>query len=182
MLRAGVGGDADGIKPCRSGDQLMQRTFRLSVSLLAVLALVGTVAAPVAADDVTFKGRLAGAVDVTPLDPPLASVLITATGNATQLGSFTLRVPHLVNQATRIGHGSYVFTAANGDVLTADFTGQATLIEPGVLSTHETAVVTGGTGRFAGATGSFIADRTFYVATGETVGSFAGSISVPPAR
>jgi hypothetical protein len=161
----------------------MQRTFRRSLSLLAVLALAVTVAAPVAAaDEVTFKGRLAGTVAVTPLAPPLASVLIEATGHATHLGTFTLEVPHLVNQATRIGQGSYVFTASNGDMLTADFTGLATLVEPGVLTTHETAVITGGTGRFAGASGSFIADRTFYLATGETVGSFDGSVSTPGTR
>jgi hypothetical protein len=78
-----------------------------------------------------------------------------------------------------VGEGSYIFTAANGDTLTADFSGLATLVAPGVLTTHETAVITGGTGRFAGATGSFSADRTFYVATGVTVGSFEGTVSSP---
>ena len=150
----------------------------LHLSLFALLALVLALAGPVAADDqMTFRGRLDGTVTVTPLDPPLASVLIEATGNATQLGRFTLEVPHVVNQALRVGTGSYVFTAANGDTLTADFTGQATLVAPGVLTTSETATITGGTGRFAGATGSFIAERTFYVATGVTEGSFEGTIS-----
>ena len=78
-----------------------------------------------------------------------------------------------------MGTGSYVFTAANGDTLTADVTGLATLVAPGVLTTHEAAVITGGTGRFEGATGSFTADRTFYVATVTTVGSFQGTISPP---
>ncbi len=160
----------------------MQRTVRLGLSLLGVLAIAVMPAAVGAADIVTFKGRLAGTVDVTPLDPPLASVLIEANGNATQLGSFSLQVPHVVNQADRTAAGSYIFTSANGDMLTADFTGQATLAEPGVLTTHETAVITGGTGRFAGASGTFIADRTFYLATGETSGSFRGSISAPGAR
>ena len=158
----------------------MTRAFRLQLSLIAIVALVLSLAAPAAASDmVTFRGRLAGTVTVTPLDPPIASVLIEATGNATQLGSLTLEVPHLVNQAIRVGEGSYIFTAANGDTLTADFSGLATLVAPGVLTTHETAVITGGTGRFAGATGSFIADRTFYVATGVTVGSFEGTVSSP---
>lgn len=160
----------------------MRHTFRLSLSLLAVLTLCAALVTPVAASGgIPFKGHLAGTVAVTPLDPPLASVLIEATGNATQLGAFTLRVPHLVNQATRVGQGSYVFTASNGDVLTADFTGQATLVEPGVLTMRETAVITGGTGRFAGASGSFIAERTFYIASGKTVGSFEGSVSAPAA-
>ena len=158
----------------------MTRPFRVQLSLVATLALVVALVGPVAADDtVPFNGRLAGTVTETPLDPPMLSVLIEATGNATQLGSFRLEVPHLVNLATRVGEGSFNFTAANGDTLTAQFSGLATPTAPGVVTIHETAVITGGTGRFAGATGSFIADRTFFPATGYTVGSFAGTISTP---
>jgi len=158
----------------------MKSAIRLQLTLVALTALLLTLAGPAAAgDQVTFRGRLQGTVTVTPLDPPLASVLIEASGTATKLGRFTLEVPHLVNQATRTGTGTYVFTAANGDTLTADFTGQATVVSPGVITTHESAVITGGTGRFAGATGSFTADRTFYLATGSTVGSFEGTISSP---
>jgi hypothetical protein len=144
------------------------------------IGLLLTLAAPVAANEqVPFRGSLEGTVTVTPLDPPLASVVIEGGGNATQLGRFTVEIPHLVNQATRIGGGTYIFTAANGDTLTADFSGQATLVSPGVLSVAETGVITGGTGRFAGATGSFTAERTFFVATGTTTGTFEGTISSP---
>jgi len=158
----------------------MKSAIRLPLRLVVLTAMLLTLAAPVAAgDQVTFKGRLEGTVTVTPLDPPLASVLIEATGNGSQLGRFTLEIPHLVNQALRTGIGTYVFTAANGDTLTADFAGQATIVSPGVIATHEMAVITGGTGRFAGATGTFIADRTFFMATGMTVGSFEGTVSSP---
>ncbi len=161
----------------------MSRVTRMQLSLVAIAVLVLALAGPTTASDtVTFRGRLSGSVTVTPLDPPLASVLIEATGNANQLGSFTLEVPHLVNQAIRVGEGSYIFTAANGDTLTATFTGLATVVAPGVITTHETAMITGGTGRFSGATGSFTADRTFYLATAETVGSFVGTISTPGVR
>ncbi len=158
----------------------MNPVLRRQLSLVTLVLLAVTTVSPVAAaDEVPFRGRLDGTVTVTPLTPPIASVLIEASGTATQLGSFTLEVPHQVNQAIRVGTGSYEFTAANGDTLTADFTGLATLVAPGVLTTHEEAVITGGTGRFAGATGSFTADRTFYIATGTTVGSFQGTISPP---
>lgn len=146
--------------------------------LLVAVALLFSLASPVAAgDQVPFKGRLAGTASVMPLDPPFASVVIVATGNATQLGHFTVEIPHSVNQATRIGVGSYLFTAANGDTLTAAFTGQATLVAPGVLSVAETGTITGGTGRFASASGSFAIERTFFVATGVTTGSLEGTIS-----
>lgn len=155
------------------------RAGALVMATMAV-ALVLSLAGPVAArDQVPFKGRLAGTVTVTPIDPPIASVLIEGAGNATQLGRFTVEIPHVVNQAIRVGEGTYVFTAANGDTLTADFTGQATVLAPGVLSTAETGIIAGGTGRFEGATGSFAAERIFFVATGVTTGSFAGTISTP---
>jgi hypothetical protein len=151
----------------------------MRASFMALVLLLSFAATPAAAaDHLPFKGRLAGTATVTPIDPPLVSVRIEASGNATQLGGFTVRIPHRVNQATRIGVGSYVFTAANGDRLTAEFSGLATPVAPGVLSVVESATITGGTGRFSGATGSFDVDRIFHVATGQTYGSFDGWISM----
>jgi len=150
---------------------------------LIALALALSLAGPVAAgDQVPLQGTLEARATVTPLDPPLASVLLEGSGVASQLGRFTFDFQHIVNQATRVGSGTYVFTAANGDTLTADATGQATLVAPGVLTVAETGDITGGTGRFAGATGSFTIERTFFVATGTTTGSFTGTISSPGAH
>lgn len=152
------------------------------VSMVSAIAMAITLAGSIAASsDVPFRGRIEGTVTVTPLTPPMAVVMIEGTGRATQLGRFTVEVPHLVNQATRVAVGSYVFTAANGDTLTAEFTGQATLVAPGVLSVAETGVITGGTGRFSGATGHLSAQRTFHVATGVTTGWFDGVVSSPGA-
>ena len=130
--------------------------------------------------EVPFKGRLEGTATITP-GSPFLSVSIEGTGNATHLGRFTVEIPHLVNPMNRTSIGTYEFTAANGDTLTAGFTGQATLTAPGVLSVVETATITGGTGRFAGASGSFTVERLFNQVTGLTTGSFEGSISSPGA-
>ena len=129
--------------------------------------------------EVPFKGRLEGTATITPGTPPFLSVSIEGTGNATHLGRFTVRVPHIVNGAIRTSTGTYEFTAANGDTLTADFTGQATPTAPGVLSIKETATITGGTGRFADATGSFAIERLFNQVTRLTTGSFDGIVSSP---
>lgn len=129
-----------------------------------------------------FKGELGGDVAMTPA-PPLVLVDVEATGNATQLGRFALDVPHVVYPESRLAAGSYEFTAANGDTLSAAFAGQATLSEiPGVLSIVESAVIEGGTGRFAGASGSFTVKRWYDTLTGTTVGSFEGMISSVGAR
>jgi len=144
---------------------------------LAVLTVVG-LAGPVAAEEqVPFKGSLDGIVTVTGT-PPIVSVLVNASGNATKLGRFSLVIPHLVDRTTRTATGSYFFTAANGDTLSADFTGQSTpSTTPGVLSIVENATITGGTGRFAGASGSFTVQRYFDTASRTTTGSFKGTIS-----
>jgi hypothetical protein len=154
----------------------LKSTASLALAVVAVLGLAGPAAA---GEQVPFLGRLEGDVTRTPA-PPLVRVDIEATGTATQLGHFTLDVPHLMDPTTRTGVGSYQFTAANGDTLYAEFTGQATPTAiPGVLYVEETATITGGTGRFAGATGSFTTERWFDTATGETFGYFEGTISPP---
>lgn len=163
----------------RRNRTLAKLTTAIGVMALAlVLGLAGPVAA---ADQVPFKGTLEGTVTITPLDPPFASVLIEGTGNATHLGRYSVEFIATVNQTTRqgVGPGRLVFTAANGDTLTAEGMGQATLVAPGVLSITETASITGGTGRFAGATGSFVIERTFFVAAGLTTGSFEGTMPSP---
>jgi hypothetical protein len=130
---------------------------------------------PRAVKSMPFKGSFEGTQTSTPLQPPLAFVDGSATGEATHLGRFTVEFPHTVNFATRTGEGTFTFTAANGDTLTADFTGQA---QPGpIVSIAEDATITGGTGRFTGATGSFTVQRQFDPASGTTKGSFEGTLS-----
>jgi hypothetical protein len=144
-------------------------------------ALLVALAGPVSAgDQLPFKGELAGTASITPLGGPIVAVEIEATGTATYLGRFTLRAPHVVNQTTLTATGTYLITAANGDTITADLAGTATMVEPpNVISISETATVTGGTGRFAGATGSIAVERIFNRATVVTTGTLRGWISLP---
>jgi hypothetical protein len=155
-------------------------SLRRSALALAAFAVLGLAGPVMAQGLVPFKGSFEGNVTTRPLTPPFVSVLVSATGNATQLGLFTLAIPHTVNRANMTATGSYQFVAANGDRLTASFSGKATPTPtPGVLSIVETATITGGTGRFAGATGSFTAARLFNTVTRKTAGSFSGTISLP---
>jgi len=149
-------------------------TATITLALIAALRLAGPAAA---GEYVPFKGKLQGDVTRTPA-PPLVMVDINAKGNATHLGRFTLDVPHFVDPMKGMAAGIYQFTAANGDVLCAEFSGQASPTdELGVLYIEETATITGGTGRFAGATGSFVVERYFDTVAGTTIGSFEGTIS-----
>ena len=158
----------------------MKRYSSAAGLALAVLVILGLTGPAAAQQQVPFKGSFAGDVAVTPLTPPFVQVDVDATGKATQLGRFSLDIPHIVNRANGTAIGIYEFTAANGDTLTATFSGKATTTAvPGVLYIEETAIITGGTGRFAGATGSFTAERLFDTINGTTAGSFEGAISAP---
>lgn len=152
----------------------------MRAALIAGALLVGLAGPVSAGGEVPFRGTLAGTASVTPLTPPMVSVRIEATGTATHIGRFTLQAPHVVNQATLTAVGTYLITAANGDTITADLAGTATMVEPpNVVSITETATVTGGTGRFAGAAGTIQVERIFNRATGVTTGTLTGWISNP---
>jgi hypothetical protein len=125
---------------------------------------------------VPFAGDLSGTVTLTPGEGPLATVFIAASGQASHLGRFSVEIPHQVSFATATGEGTYTFTAANGDMLTAHVTGKADT-SSAVFAIVEEATITGGTGRFAGATGAFTAYRLYDTVAGTTTGSFEGTIS-----
>ena len=87
-----------------------------------------------------------------------------------------------MNFANGSGSGTFVLTAANGDTVTGTVIGQAVLPPVnGVLSINETWTITGGTGRFGGATGIFTMVRLKTRALTQTTGSFKGTISSPGA-
>jgi hypothetical protein len=148
----------------------------------AAPAAFGVAAARAAPHQVPFPGTLSATVPrgPSPVDPNKVRVVLTGSGHAAHLGRFTFTAPHDVDTVTRVATGAYTFTAANGDTLTATFTGAAAPTStPGVLLITETATITGGTGRFAGATGNFVVERLYDPAAGTTSGSFDGVVSSP---
>ena len=160
------------------------RSIRAAVAaaslMLAALAVLWLASPATASEQVPFNGRLEAAVTRSPISPTVVSVVLDGGGNADHLGRFTFTAPHVVDTVTRLAAGSYQFTAANGDTVSASFVGQAMpTATPGVIYIVETATITGGTGRFAGATGSFIVERLYDTLNGTTVGSFTGTISSP---
>jgi hypothetical protein len=112
------------------------------------------------------------------------TVLIDGSGAgiATHLGRFTVTWTGTVDISNGSGIGSFHFIAANGDSIFTEDVGQATPTEtPNVFHIVEINTITGGTGRFAGATGSFTLERLVDVTTGFTSGSFNGTITSPGA-
>ena len=132
----------------------------------------------------TFKGESRGVLNCPPTCPPtILSVTGTDTGEATHLGHFTAVYEDTVDAALATGTGTFTLTAANGDKLFTTYVGGQTDFVPPNLSTLTlVATITGGTGRFAAATGTFtlirIGEVDFEAGTGKEHGSFEGQISL----
>lgn len=139
----------------------------LSALLLMIVLTTTALAAPAAEKEhVRFKGSLQSVEIGNAVDFPIVHVTATGSGKGTQLGRFTYSytVDIHVNPAdgSAVGTLYYTFVAANGDRLYSTGYGRSNGIPvPGTLFNQvvETHTITGGTGRFAGATGNFTVDR-----------------------
>ena len=129
--------------------------------LLAVLVVL-TLSAPAiaAAKQVPFKGRSIGVA--TLVDEAAGLIRVEGQGQATHLGRFTQTALVGPDVETGGSRGTWTLTAANGDMLFLEMTAI------GIDDTHGigTFTVVGGTGRFAGASGSYEQRITFGVAPG----------------
>ena len=128
--------------------------------------------------ELPFRGTLE-ARETGQFQPATRTVLVRlqGTGTASHLGRYTVVSEFTVSPATLTAAGHATFTAANGDVLTATFTGRS-VVTGGTVAIIESLTITGGTGRFAGATGSATLQRTLTRATGVSSGSFEGTLDL----
>ena len=130
---------------------------------------------------VPLKGKLEGVADPPQFEPPPStffSAHLLASGTAAHLGRFTMDYSHRVNLADLSGQGTATLTAANGDTLTTRVVGTAApTSSPTAFTVVETHTVTGGTGRFVDARGSFVVTRSVDFADPFTEGSIDGELT-----
>ena len=148
---------------------------RLFLALVAASVSLASIAASAVAAETPFKGTVNADETVVP-SPPTASLTRDGTGTATYLGKYTEHIVMTIHLPTLSSTGTATFTAANGDTLTATVLGQATRTGPTTLSIREDYTVTGGTGRFADASGNFTLRSTVDQTTGVSSGTFSGFI------
>jgi hypothetical protein len=151
------------------------RYSRLIGLVAACAASLASVAVGAVAAETPFKGTVT-AVETGRVVPPTRFLDRTGTGTATYLGRYTEHIVMVINIPTLSSTGTATFTAANGDTLTANVVGQAMRTGPTVLSIVEVYTVTGGTGRFADATGAFTLNSTVEQTTGVSTGTLSGAI------
>jgi len=156
---------------------------RFSVRAVLVVAIaMAAVPAVASAQDRPFKASLAGNAVLSPTD----NVCVlrndeTGDGNATHLGHFEWESEEFADFCATPGGvavlGSFVMTAANGDELYGVYTTLGEFDAAGNLIIHGTYEFDGGTGRFAGASGSGDIDALGFLTPGLPVfGTFAGTI------
>jgi hypothetical protein len=154
---------------------------------MAAMILTAALVVPAAAQQqVPLKGTFQGNDTVSPGPSPTTALLrTTATGTGTHLGPFSFTQELTLNGANLTDTGSAQWIAANGDIIYTVVVGSA--IQGDVVFTvTEIHTITGGTGRFSGAQGSFTVHRTHVVAPSDdgthvTSGWFEGTITSPGA-
>jgi len=160
----------------------MKKTFSSTViALLHLIVLVSTtLAAPAAVQkEFALKGSF-DATETQQVAPPIAYVNATGVGNATHLGLFTYHLQAELFLPTLTATASATLTAANGNMVFGEGSGQGTPTGmPGIVSIVETYTITGGTGRFEGATGNFTVERVINRATLASSGTISGTIILP---
>lgn len=127
-----------------------------SLIVLLTLCLVLPTSSAWAGSQVPFRGTWQGStVSATPISPTVVLVVASGSGNATRLGNFVMTSPHYTYLDTLTIVGTQIFTAANGDMVTATISGSLAPNPDGSLEGTLTGTITGGTGRFQGATGHY---------------------------
>jgi hypothetical protein len=114
------------------------------------------------------------------LQPPILQQLSAGECEMSHLGRVGLETLQTINIVTGAQTAVTTYTTRAGDLLYATSIGNATPIGNTTVAFSGTTTVTGGTGRFVGATGQMDARGVVDNATGEGWLSLAGSISYQP--
>jgi hypothetical protein len=145
---------------------IAKETFMIKQLILATIAVaVISPAGLHAQQTVPFKGHWSGVTVSADLSTfPVVAVVSEGEGEATHLGRFTMATPHTSHVFTGETIGEQIFTAANGDTLTAHCVGFPLPQPDGTVVGNLECTITSGTGRFADATGGY---DFFMVATAQ---------------
>jgi hypothetical protein len=171
-----------GAKRARLMKTGLRRHTLIGLLVLPALALPMQAAAN---DHLPLKGSEAGTFQLLgPCETSGIILAVTGTGHTNQLGNYRGDYRECLDPATgAVTDGTFTLTAANGDKVFGSYSGQAAPTnDANVVSYKDPGVVTGGTGRFAAASGTMTTSGVANLATGEYKGTIAGSLSSPASR
>ena len=135
--------------------------------LLLVVTSIGVSADQVPFVSISTSTVPGGTLPVCDAAHPVPVALV-GTGHATHIGRFTEIQTHCVNSTTgEFTSGRFTVTGANGDAIFGTYSGHIVPTTPTTGAIYGVFVLTGGTGRFVGATGGGGATGTLDFVTGE---------------
>jgi len=150
-------------------------------TILFVLVALALPMYAAAANDPPLKGSESGTFQLLgPCDSGGIGLEVSGTGHSTFLGRYSSRYRECFDPATgAVTGGSITLTTANGETLYGTYAGQASPGgDPNTVAYDDPGRITGGTGRFAGATGTANTSGVANLATGDYEGTIAGSVSM----
>ncbi len=152
-------------------------------ALGALLMVLSASAVLAEVNSVAFKGTF-DASDKGVVQYPTLLLNGGGTGTASHLGRFTFTYTTTVNLTNGLSSGVIQLVAANGDVINGVSVGQGLPTgTPNLTDVMQLVTITGGTGRFQGATGGFTSDALLVddpnTGIGLSSGSLTGTISTP---
>jgi hypothetical protein len=131
---------------------------KIVIGTMCVLGLVAIALAGAAVSSagsvIPMQARDTGSATIVGMSGSVVHTFDTGLGTATHLGRFTLSASEDIDLLTgAVTNGSFTLTAANGDTVSGTYSGQAL---PGLVGYLVSGPITGGTGRFGGATGFIV--------------------------
>lgn len=165
----------------QGAEPLRNLTKRIA-QIVAVVAVLVPASDVVAKDEVPLKG----AITIVPegiedeLNFPILTQVRVITGQVSHFGRVEgINVLH-VNVLDLSFTGEFTLFAANGDSISGEVSGNLLPTDdPNVFEVEEDMVITGGTGRFTGATGTASGEGWAFHDTGRARETFQGTISRP---
>jgi hypothetical protein len=126
---------------------------------------------------VPIRGTCEAAIQpAAPVSPGVIRQLDLGTCRLSHLGVSELVSDKLINLAAGTQTAEVIFTAANGDMLYASGSGTNSMTAPGQVAFRVELTITGGTGRFSGATGTVVGEGTADLANAQSKLAMAGTI------
>ena len=160
-----------------------QITFHRRPALAVLLMVLSASTVFAQRNNVPFKGTF-DARDAGVVQFPTLLINGGGAGTASHIGRFTFTYTTKVDLTNALSSGVIQLVAANGDVINGVSVGRGEPTDtPNLTHVIQLVTITGGTGRFQGASGSFTSDALLVNDTqtgiGLSSGTLKGTISTP---
>ena len=162
----------------------MRRLFMVAALAATFVAVLGAYGFVSAAGQRPMNGQIElwGGPTGEGCDANSIRISLAGTGNLAHLGRVQVTATNctggtLENGEADISQGSATFTAADGSTISVDYSGAQGAPDGAVASYTTTHTVTGGTGRFADAGGTWTIAGTVDLSIGQLLGDISGWLS-----